>query len=277
MGGVRNFLVGAAVVLAVLLPIYFLVAAFGTKFRLLDWRIGFGLMTFQWGVLVIMGAAGLSVLALLSTLLAKPRFKGALAALAALAVPAAGLGYGAYVKSQTQDIPPIHDVTTNMDDPPAFSAALVAQRAKTACVNTLNFADKRVGAANGPGCRGREGGPLARDLHAKAYGDLAPVRLNQAPSDAFEIARDAAEAQGWTIVTEEPQAGVIEATATSFWYGFKDDVAIRLRPTADGMGATLDVRSVSRVGVNDIGANAKRVRAYLAAVESVQASAATGG
>jgi len=67
---------------------------------------------------------------------------------------------------------------------------------------------------------------------------------------------------GWTIKAENVQAGTIEATAETFWYGFKDDVAIRIQP-AEGGGSIVDVRSVSRVGGSDLGANAERVKAYL--------------
>jgi uncharacterized protein (DUF1499 family) len=58
---------------------------------------------------------------------------------------------------------------------------------------------------------------------------------------------------------------MIEATATTFWFGFKDDVVLRIRPTANG--SIVDVRSVSRVGQSDLGANAKRIRAILRGIE----------
>lgn len=66
---------------------------------------------------------------------------------------------------------------------------------------------------------------------------------------------------GWDLVAADATAGRIEATDTTFWFGFKDDVVIRVRP-ADG-GSRVDVRSLSRVGVGDVGTNAKRIRAYL--------------
>jgi uncharacterized protein (DUF1499 family) len=69
---------------------------------------------------------------------------------------------------------------------------------------------------------------------------------------------------GWEIVASEPTEGRIEATATTFWFGFKDDVVVRVTPT-DG-GSRIDVRSVSRVGRSDVGANAERITAYLARI-----------
>jgi len=74
-------------------------------------------------------------------------------------------------------------------------------------------------------------------------------------------ARDAANAMGWEIVATDSLAGRIEATATTTWFGFKDDVVVRVQ--ASGAGSRVDVRSVSRVGRSDVGANAARIRVYL--------------
>jgi uncharacterized protein (DUF1499 family) len=71
---------------------------------------------------------------------------------------------------------------------------------------------------------------------------------------------------GWELVASDSAAGRIEATATTPWFGFKDDVVVRVRP--DGSGSRIDVRSVSRVGKSDVGANAKRIRTYLADIAS---------
>ncbi len=101
---------------------------------------------------------------------------------------------------------------------------------------------------------------LAR-FEREAYPDLRSVDLETAPAQTFERALAAIEAMGWELVDEEAAAGRIEATATTFWFGFEDDVVVRIRP-ADG-GSRVDVRSVSRVGRGDVGANARRIRAYV--------------
>ena len=98
------------------------------------------------------------------------------------------------------------------------------------------------------------------ELQRKAYPDIQPLRLAVAPNIAFERAKGAIEEMGWQIVREDPSAGRIEAVATTFWFGFKDDVVIRV--SADGTGSRIDVRSKSRVGVGDLGTNAQRIRAY---------------
>jgi uncharacterized protein (DUF1499 family) len=98
------------------------------------------------------------------------------------------------------------------------------------------------------------------DAQRAAYPQIQPLRLAVAPNVAFERAKGAVEEMGWQIVREDPSAGRIEAVATTFWFGFKDDVVIRV--SAEGTGSRIDVRSKSRVGVSDLGTNARRIRAY---------------
>jgi uncharacterized protein (DUF1499 family) len=86
--------------------------------------------------------------------------------------------------------------------------------------------------------------------------------LNVSPVLAFDRALGAARAMGWRIVDANPGQGRIEATDTTFWFGFQDDVVIRVAPTETG--SRVDVRSLSRAGRSDVGTNAKRVRAFLA-------------
>jgi uncharacterized protein (DUF1499 family) len=98
------------------------------------------------------------------------------------------------------------------------------------------------------------------DAQRRAYPDIQPLRLPVAPNIAFERAKGAIEEAGWQIAREDPSAGRIEAVATTFWFGFKDDVVIRI--AADGPGSRVDMRSKSRVGKGDLGTNAQRIRAY---------------
>ena len=86
--------------------------------------------------------------------------------------------------------------------------------------------------------------------------------VHLAPGPAFARALASARAMGWTLVAADSAAGRIEATATTSWFGFKDDIVIRVEP--DPAGSRVDVRSVSRVGESDVGTNARRIRAYLA-------------
>ena len=103
-------------------------------------------------------------------------------------------------------------------------------------------------------------------LQREAYPDLQPLMLNVPPRQAFDRALATVREMGWDLVAADAAAGRIEATDTTFWMGFKDDVVIRVRAT-DG-GSQIDVRSLSRVGGGDVGTNAKRIRAYLKALKA---------
>jgi len=98
------------------------------------------------------------------------------------------------------------------------------------------------------------------EAQRRAYPDIQPLRLPVAPNIAFERAKGAIDESGWQIVREDRSAGRIEAVATTRWFGFKDDVVVRI--SAEGSGSRVDVRSKSRVGKSDLGTNAQRIRAY---------------
>ncbi len=139
-------------------------------------------------------------------------------------------------------LPAIHDISTDTVNPPAFVAILPL----------------RANAPNSPVYGGAE---VAAKQHA-AYPDIQPLQSNQTPTALLDAARKVAVAMGWQIVAEQADAGRLEATATTAWFGFKDDVVIRIRP--EGNGSRLDIRSESRLGGSDIGANAARIRKFMA-------------
>ncbi len=138
--------------------------------------------------------------------------------------------------------PSIHDISTDTADPPSF-VALVPLR------------------GSGASPAGYDG-PEAAAAQRVGYPNLAGVLLSGAPRAAYDRALAAARAMGWQIVAADPASGRIEAIATVPWWGFKDDVVVRVRP--DGNGSRVDVRSKSRVGKGDLGINAARIEAYLA-------------
>jgi uncharacterized protein (DUF1499 family) len=140
--------------------------------------------------------------------------------------------------------PPIHDITTDTQDPPAFVAILPL----------------RAGAANPP----EYGGSSVAEQQRRAYADIQPVMISATPAQAFQRALSAATKLGWSVVARDESAGRIEAVDTTFWFGFKDDVVIRVRGATEG--SRVDIRSKSRVGVGDVGTNARRIRAFMAAL-----------
>ncbi len=255
MAGVRNFLVRAALTLSLFLPLFFLVSALATKFGLVDWRLGFATLTLQVGPLLIIIAALLALIALIVALITKPR-AGRRAALIALLIPLSALGVAAYAVAGAARVPPIHDIVTDAQTPLTFSDAVMAARAATPGGNPVE-ADPRV--PNDPRFAAAAG-RRARELQQEAYPDIAPIVVPGTREAAFEKALAAATSLGWTIDRADAAEGRIEARVESFWFGFVDDVVVEVTPAENG--ARIDVRSTSRVGVSDLGANAARVRAF---------------
>lgn len=203
-----------------------------------------GLWPFTAGIFLLAAAGLIGLVALVLAIvgLSRPRLRQAgligLVAAVLLGATAASVPGAALLRART--VPPIHDISTDTENPPEFVALLRL----------------RANAPNPPQYAGR----AVAEQQRKAYPDLQPLILAVPPAIAFSRARSAAEAMGWEIVAAEFQAGRIEAVATSFWFGFKDDVVVRVAP--EGPGSRIDVRSKSRVGASDIGTNAQRIRAY---------------
>ncbi len=137
--------------------------------------------------------------------------------------------------------PAIHDITTDTATPPEFDA-VVALRANAP--NSLEY-----------------GGADLAAVQQESYPDLDTLVVGVPPAQAVEHAREVATSMGWDIVAADGAAGRLEASDTTFWFGFTDDIVVRARAAAGG--SEVDVRSVSRVGVGDLGANAKRIRTFL--------------
>ncbi|MEM9990093.1 MAG: DUF1499 domain-containing protein, partial [Pseudomonadota bacterium] len=142
------------------------------------------------------------------------------------------------MKKQGETVPPIHDISTDTQDPPAFVTAAPLRKA-----------------GENPAAYDRA--QTARQV--EAYPDLVPLSLELSSEDAFEICLQAVEDAGLELLDQQKEEGRIEAVATSRWFGFKDDVVLRIRPQAEG-GSVVDIRSKSRIGVSDLGANAARIR-----------------
>ena len=141
-------------------------------------------------------------------------------------------------------VPVIHDVTTDTDSPPQW-VALQRQRA---------------GSENGTAY----GGAGVAALQKRGYPDLSPLILPLPPDRAFARVETAARSTGWRIVAAAPAEGRLEANDTTRWFGFTDDIVVRV--TAAPNGSRIDMRSASRVGRSDLGVNARRIRAFLAAL-----------
>jgi Protein of unknown function (DUF1499) len=150
-------------------------------------------------------------------------------------------------------VPAIHDISTDLADPPAF--------------RELALRTDNLDAVPGEGDAEMQGmNPQQRwvVVHQKAYGDIRSVRINEPVPLVIAKAERLAKARGWDVVVSVPEEGRFEATETSAFFRFKDDIVLRVKPTDTGDGSIVDMRSVSRVGQSDLGVNAKRVRSFLA-------------
>ena len=166
------------------------------------------------------------------------------------------LGYAGWMLNwvyTARSLPAIHDVSTDLADPPQF---------RMLALRTDNLDD--VPGADDPEMRGLNPQQRWESLHRRAYGDVRTVRINEPVVDVVAKAERLAKARDWDVAIADPIEGRVEATATTALFRFKDDVVLRIRPSEDGKSSVVDMRSVSRVGVSDLGVNAKRVRAFLA-------------
>lgn len=199
----------------------------GTAFTLLRWAAYLGAAAF--------------VVNIIAYFICRPT--GLIAGLTGLAIVAGGIAfYMPYSQMRVaKSVPPIHDISTDTQNPPEF-IAVAPLRADAP--NPLEYAGKETA-----------------EQQLRAYPDLTTYSTKESPMNLFDAALARAQEMGWDIVDSNQAEGRIEATDTTRWFGFKDDVVIRIRATDSG--SELDIRSKSRVGRSDVGKNAARIREFL--------------
>lgn len=237
-------------IIGILIIIIALLAPAGTWLGLWDFRTGFGILFNPESISVSMIAPWVAVIAALIGITAMTTgAKRSSATLALLGAACAGLAWSIPASYRPgEGIPPIHDITTDTTNPPNF-------------VDVLPLRANAPNTAVYGGGEGETPASLAEQQRA-AYPEIVPQRFDSSPEEVFARALSAANSLGWEIVSSESDEGRIEATDTTFWFRFKDDIVIRIRP--DGDGTILDARSVSRVGRSDVGKNAARLRNFFA-------------
>jgi uncharacterized protein (DUF1499 family) len=214
--------------LAALAVLLLVISGPGTRAGLWPFRVGFGM--FAGALLVGLAAAGAAIVGLASPRL---RVRSAPVLVAALMLGAASAAVPLEYLRRVKTLPYINDITTDAERLPQFSPPKPYES---------HFAE----------------------LQQIGYPDLRPLELALPPTQAFARAAEIARGRGWEITALDESAGRIEAVVTTRWFGFKDDVVIRI--TSSGAGSRVDMRSKSRVGRSDLGANARRIREFLAAL-----------
>lgn len=223
-----------AIVAAVLLPL----GALGHRL---------GVWSFGTGFVFLAGGAFLSIVTVLGGIVAlivalrtgreadRPfLYIGLLIAGAIVVLMAAQIG-------TARSVPPIHNISTDTADPPAFDAALGLRGADS---NPVDYDAAKLAAAQ-----------------QAAYPRVKPILTDRTVAESFDRAVNVLNGMGLEVVAADHAAGRIEAVATSFWFGFKDDLVVRIREK--GTGSVVDLHSVSRVGQSDLGVNAKRIEEFI--------------
>jgi uncharacterized protein (DUF1499 family) len=218
----------ALVVLGVAGPAYRLGASLPTAYAIMQWAEYIGIAA----TLIAIGSAVYSYRG--------RKWAGTLVSVLALVIGLTAVAIPMSWQRSAQRLPSIHDITTDLDNPPAFQSIL----------------EKRVDAPNS-----LDRTPQLSLLQREGYPDLAPITLPTPPPATFDRALAVAQSHGWEIVTADKSSGRIEATDTTRWFGFTDDVVVRLTPW--GTGTRVDVRSAARTGTGDLGRNASRIRRFL--------------
>jgi uncharacterized protein (DUF1499 family) len=222
-----------------------IVAASGPLHRYLGLDIEAAIAVFRYGFYVAVAGVALGLATIVPT---RPgdRRRGFVAAFLAIVIGVAGAWVPVSWFLWSQQLPVINDISSDIADPPAMVALLQLRR----------------GAPNPPAYPGAATAVLQRD----AYPDIVPIVLPVAPAEAFKRVDQAAMALGWDVVARAPAEGRLEAIDTSQWFGFRDDIVVRIR--AEGTGSRIDIRSKSRAGESDLGVNARRIRDFIARLKA---------
>jgi uncharacterized protein (DUF1499 family) len=211
----------------------------GIGYRIGLWHFRTGFTIMRWAFWFAAGGAIASLLGLLLIRARPPKMLAA--ALSGIVVGAITVYIPWSYKNTVDSLPYIHDITTDVQNPPAFVA-----------VRTLRKEGDHPVDYDGPEVAAQQ---------QKAYPDLMPLTVPAEKDKVFQAAEAALRAMKLEVVDANAREGRIEASDTSLLFGFKDDMVVRI--AAQGAGTKVDVRSKSRVGRSDVGQNAKRIRAFL--------------
>ena len=258
----RKWILKLSLALTIIGPLIFAVAAIGYKVGIFSLGTALGTLTRELGPKVLMLGVLVAAMALLFAIIIKPR-KGIAIGLVGLVIPLFGLIQLGKVKSTVETLPFIHDVSTDTQDVPMFTDIIMKERDQVKGVNPADYIGKMAPARD---AKGEPTQKLVSVLQTKAYPDIRSVVVEEPVDTVFNKAQSVAKDMGWDIKTTDRDLGIVEATHTTFWYGFEDDVIIRLRPS-EGGGTLVDMRSLSRIGGSDLGKNAERIREFMQAIQ----------
>ena len=201
-----------------------------------------GLYPFTAGIAMMMSGAFIGIAGMIVSVISLAAgVQGMGYAVTGLITGALSSGSMLFIILSAMKVPAIHDISTDTVNPPEFVSILTLRK-------------------NAPNGHVYEGGEIAKK-QLTAYPEIKTIRLGSGADKAFQKSSSAVKALGWETVEENRGEGRIEAVDTTLMFGFKDDIIIRV--LADAKGSRVDIRSVSLVGVGDLGTNAKRIGKFM--------------
>ena len=217
--------------------IIFIASGYGYQWEIWSLGLAFMLLTYS-----AYAATGLAVIGLISVwFLRKGRAKAIILLILSVLLTGAVTGTAFDWKQRAKSVPPIHDITTDIENPPAFSAVV---RLRADAPNPPEYA-----------------GPETAEAQREAYPEIQPLIVSNNLQEVMDAAVMLITDREWKLVAINRDQGRIEATETLAWFGFKDDVILRFTEMTDG--TRVDMRSKSRIGRGDVGVNAQRIEDFL--------------
>lgn len=220
----------------------FLFSGYGYQWSV--WELGTAFTILRYSAYAAIGLLLINAISLF--FLKNARFKTVMFVVVAAILTGSVAGVSYYWQQQASAAPPIHDITTDLQEPPEFVAMVRL----------------REDAPNPPEYTGKETANEQREH----YPDLAPLITDVPLQEVMDHAVILVTERGWKLVSINRNDGRIEATETLAWFGFKDDVVLRFRESNEG--TRVDMRSKSRIGRGDVGVNAKRIHNFLEDLEA---------
>ncbi len=236
-------LVLASIFLAILATTAFILSGYLYRWEVIDLTVAMAMLSYSAYSCIVLLIGSVIVLFLLKISEVENYFKFLVGAAILLTATVTASSYYWYNQGQTN--PPIHDISTDLYNPPRFQAIL----------------PYRINATNPAAFAGRESAELQR----QHFPDIRTIRIDTSPDSLFIAALNTIESRRWNNIHADTMRNTIEATHKLIWFGFEDDVIIRI--SAAETGANLDIRSKSRVGRSDLGMNARRIRALKRDIE----------
>lgn len=239
------FATAVPLVLAIVAVVMLILSGLGTRLDLWHFRTGFIILTYGaylgLAAAILAGAGAATVAMLLWHRRRKLIIINSLVVIVGLITIAIPWSW----QQQAASVPAIHDISTDLDNPPEF-AAVAPLRADAP--NPVKYAGEATARAQ-----------------REAYPDIEPLYFEASVGQVFNAAEQSVAELGWDVVAADEADGRIEATDTTRWFGFKDDVVIRVQ--SDNGRTRLDIRSKSRVGKSDVGTNARRLRTFMELIQ----------